>query len=222
MEPLPEQDSAPDRPGPGMVVKAAEPASATPGPEPRSGPSRRMVIRASAAGAAGLALGAGGAGVVARTGRPAPPAWRFFTSAESALLRAVCEQIIPADEDGGATDADCINFIDRQLAGRYRRHQAEYRAGLECIQKTSQAMFAKDFQQLAWDQQAGLLGALEANRPPPGIWMQPPAGSFFAMLVRHTMQGFYGSPRHGGNRDYLSYRMLGLEYPRVMGRNRHA
>jgi gluconate 2-dehydrogenase gamma chain len=34
------------------------------------------------------------------------------------------------------------------------------------------------------------------------------------------MQGFYGSPRHGGNRDYLSYRMLGIDYPQVIGRNR--
>ena len=35
------------------------------------------------------------------------------------------------------------------------------------------------------------------------------------------MQGFYGSPRHGGNRNYASYRMLGLEYPPVLGQNRY-
>ena len=35
------------------------------------------------------------------------------------------------------------------------------------------------------------------------------------------MQGFYGSPRHGGNRNYVSYKMLGLEYPRVIGQNRY-
>jgi gluconate 2-dehydrogenase gamma chain len=36
------------------------------------------------------------------------------------------------------------------------------------------------------------------------------------------MQGFYGSPRHGGNRNYVSYKMLGLEYPVVMGQNRYS
>ena len=35
------------------------------------------------------------------------------------------------------------------------------------------------------------------------------------------MQGFYGSPRHGGNKDYVSYRMLGLEYPDIIGQNRY-
>jgi gluconate 2-dehydrogenase gamma chain len=32
--------------------------------------------------------------------------------------------------------------------------------------------------------------------------------------------GFYGSPRHGGNKDYISYRMLGLDYPLIIGRNK--
>ncbi len=27
------------------------------------------------------------------------------------------------------------------------------------------------------------------------------------------MQGFYGSPQHGGNRGYASFKMLNLEYP---------
>jgi len=35
------------------------------------------------------------------------------------------------------------------------------------------------------------------------------------------MQGFYGSPRHGGNRNYASYKMMGLEYPRLIGQNRY-
>jgi gluconate 2-dehydrogenase gamma chain len=34
--------------------------------------------------------------------------------------------------------------------------------------------------------------------------------SFFEMLIDHTMQGFYGSPAHGGNRDGASWKMLGI------------
>jgi gluconate 2-dehydrogenase gamma chain len=30
------------------------------------------------------------------------------------------------------------------------------------------------------------------------------------MVVDHTMQGFYGSPAHGGNRDEASWKMLGV------------
>jgi gluconate 2-dehydrogenase gamma chain len=32
------------------------------------------------------------------------------------------------------------------------------------------------------------------------------------------MEGYYGSPRHGGNRDAVSWRMLGLDEPPLRGR----
>jgi len=35
------------------------------------------------------------------------------------------------------------------------------------------------------------------------------------------MQGYYGSPRHGGNKDNMSYKMLKLDYPVVIGQNRY-
>jgi gluconate 2-dehydrogenase gamma chain len=35
------------------------------------------------------------------------------------------------------------------------------------------------------------------------------------------MQGFYGDPRHGGNRDRVSWKMLGVPYPPVRGRLRY-
>ena len=182
-------------------------------------PSRRTVLKVVGVGAVGAAAGVGGTRLLTQMPQATPPAWRFFTEAEAALAEAVCEQIIPADQDPGAKDAGCVNFLDKQLVGPYRRHQGMYRAGLACIQKTSQALHAKDFEKLTFDEQTNLLKVLESNRTPPGIWTQPAANGFFSMIVQHTMQGFYGSPRHGGNKDYASYKMLGLEYPRVMGRN---
>jgi gluconate 2-dehydrogenase gamma chain len=41
---------------------------------------------------------------------------------------------------------------------------------------------------------------------------------FFEMVRRHTFEGYYGSPRHGGNRDAASWRMLGLAEPPLLGR----
>jgi gluconate 2-dehydrogenase gamma chain len=32
------------------------------------------------------------------------------------------------------------------------------------------------------------------------------------------MQGFYGDPRHGGNREYASWRMLGVPVAPIRGR----
>ena len=184
--------------------------------------SRRTMLKVVGAGAVGAAVGVGGTRALTRIKQPALAKWRFLTEAEAVLAEAICEQIIPADQDPGAKDAGCVNFIDKQLVGPYRRHQGAYRTGLACVQKTSQALHQKDFEKLTADEQLKLLQALEGNKAPEGIWKEPAAGAFFGMMVQHTMQGFYGSPRHGGNKDYASYKMLGLEYPRVMGRNKHA
>jgi gluconate 2-dehydrogenase gamma chain len=31
------------------------------------------------------------------------------------------------------------------------------------------------------------------------------------MLADHTMQGFFGDPKHGGNRDRIGWKMIGIE-----------
>jgi gluconate 2-dehydrogenase gamma chain len=34
---------------------------------------------------------------------------------------------------------------------------------------------------------------------------------WFRMLVEHAMEGYYGDPGNGGNRDAVSWRMIGFE-----------
>ncbi len=150
-----------------------------------------------------------------------PGRWRFFTEAEAATVSAICEQIIPADQDPGAISAGVPNFIDKQLAGTYRRHQQIYRAGLVGIQETSEAMFGGRFETLTWDNQTAVLKALESDKAKGHTWASQSSRAFFQLIRDHTMQGFYGSPRHGGNRDYVSYKMLGIDYPQVIGQNRY-
>jgi gluconate 2-dehydrogenase gamma chain len=62
---------------------------------------------------------------------------------------------------------------------------------------------------------------MEKGKLPLDDWGEMKQEQFFGKLVDHTMQGFYGSPRHGGNKDYMSYTMMGLEYPLVVGQNRY-
>jgi gluconate 2-dehydrogenase gamma chain len=35
------------------------------------------------------------------------------------------------------------------------------------------------------------------------------------------MQSYYGSSRHGGNKNNTSYKMLQLDYPVIIGQNRY-
>jgi gluconate 2-dehydrogenase gamma chain len=139
-----------------------------------------------------------------------PGTWRFFDATEAQTIDALCERIIPADKDPGASWAGVVQFIDRKLAGYYHRHQPLYRRGLHGLHESCLALFGKAFVDLTPTQQDELLAKLESNQAPGNIWKQISARDFFNRLVDHTLQGFYGGPRHGGNRDAVSWQMLGL------------
>ena len=71
--------------------------------------------------------------------------WRFFSENEVLTVIAFAEQIIPADNDPGATDAMVVNFIDKQLTGPYTRFQEIYRKGIAAIENSSIRILRKSF-----------------------------------------------------------------------------
>jgi gluconate 2-dehydrogenase gamma chain len=134
------------------------------------------------------------------------PYWRFFTAAEARTVDAIAEQIIPADTDPGASQAGVVNFIDLQLTKRYRKHRDAYRKGIAAVDAVSKR-FGKPFAEQTPEQKFEVLTEIAEKD-----------GEFFALIRAHTMQGYYGDPRHGGNRDEVSWKMLGLPSPPVRGR----
>ena len=141
--------------------------------------------------------------------------WRCLGKDEARTLAAICERIIPADQDPGAAWAGVVTFIDRQLTGPYRHMRKTYQSGLAGANTTSRAMFGKAFVGLTAPQQDAVLQSLEKGEAPGDA---ASAKAFFELVVTHTMQGFYGDPRHGGNRERMSWKMLRLPYPPVRGR----
>ncbi len=131
----------------------------------------------------------------------------FLKDPDAKALAAICDQIIPADEFPSASQAGVLTFIDLQLMGPYRRHQKTYRDGLKQANELSRSRFGVDLANASAQQQFQIVSALEKDANP-----------FFDLVRAHTMQGYYGSPRHGGNRDAVSWRMLGLDEPPLRGR----
>ena len=158
---------------------------------------------------AGLAATVAGSAVSCGSSKSVSP-WRFFTAAEGETLDAICAQLIPADQDPGAKEARVVNYIDIQLSQRFRKHRAAYRQGLAGIDQTSRGKFGKQFVGLTADQQIEVLNTVEEN-----------SKVFFELLLTHTRQGFYGDPRHGGNRNMASWKMVGLPFPPVRGREHY-
>jgi gluconate 2-dehydrogenase gamma chain len=174
--------------------------------------SRRAFLQAA------LAAAAAGAGVAcSANGTP----WRFLTLDEARTLAAISDQIIPPDQDPGASWAGVVSYIDRQLCGPFQNLQQTYRRGIAGIDQSSLLIYGKQFADLDAQQQIDVLHRLEGGQAPGAIWTQASSSEFFAVLVDHTMQGYYGDPRHGGNRDGVSWKMLGLPYPPIRGRLRY-
>ena len=151
-----------------------------------------------------------------------PGPYRFFTPEEAKCLIALCEEIIPADEHGGgATEAGVIHYIDRQLTAVFHYDQVKYQRGLAGIQHCCLDLYGKKFEMLDHAIRIAFMQKMESGGLPGEYWTTLSPAGFFNLVTDHTMQGFYGAPRHGGNRDYMSYRMMDLEYPLVIGRNHY-
>jgi len=186
---------------------------------------RRFVQVAFAAAAATSGVSCGGA----------RSPWRFFTVDEARTLAAICDQIIPADQDPGAAWAGVVNYIDRQLCGPFKDLRDVYRHGLLAVNRATRTVYGATFPDLPAQKQVEFLTLMEQGRAPGETWTEVTSTKFFGLLVDHTweqtsftrffdllvdhtMQGFYGDPRHGGNRDRVSWKMLGLPYPPIRGR----
>jgi len=144
-----------------------------------------------------------------------------FTDNEASCIIALCEQLIPADHDAGATDAGVIHYIDRQTYLRFPRDLQVYQKGVAALQATCNAEYGKKFEELDSSIQIEVMQNLERGRLSADYWEGINQQTFFNLMLNRTMQGFYGPPRHGGNKNYVSYRMLKLDYPLVVGQNRY-
>ncbi|HUE04158.1 MAG TPA: gluconate 2-dehydrogenase subunit 3 family protein [Bryobacteraceae bacterium] len=163
---------------------------------------RRTFLGAGLATAGAVAIGCGRAG----SGSP----HRFFTAEEGATVDAICEALIPSDRDPGARAAGVVNYIDVQLTRHFKRYQRTYRDGLAAVDRASRAKFGRRFMEIQSEQQASVLaGVAEESK------------EFFELILAHVRQGFYGDPRHGGNRHMVSWKMVGLPFPQVRGRTHY-
>lgn len=182
--------------------------------------TRRNFIKITALGAGALSFTAGGISFIQGCSTAKQPGTDFFSKEDIKLLEAIAEQIIPTDEWPGGRDAGVANYIDAQLNGPLNRFQQDYRKGLSALENTCLVKFRKKFEYLEYDRQTSVLQEMEAGKLEGDVWQKGFSEYFFELLRSHCMQGYYGSPRHGGNKNFISYKMIGLDEPQIIGENR--
>lgn len=101
-----------------------------------------------------------------------------------------------------------MRFIDIQLTRKYKRHRKAYSAAISALDQLARRRHSAGFAALPFEDRTRLLAAFEKGEN----------SKAFNMVLDHTLQGYFGSPRHGGNQDYASWRMLGVPPMPVRGR----
>ncbi len=172
--------------------------------------TRRELVQISAAGG------------LAGCGQKPLSSWSNLTAEEGKMLELVCEQIIPTDRDPGAREAGAAQYIDSQLGKRYKSNAADYRQGLAALDGASRSTRGKSFEQLEFSDRTALLKAVDGGKVDQKDWPKQSSHGFFATVRLHTIEGVFGQPRHGGNRDLTGYRLVGWEYPEPRGQNRYS
>jgi gluconate 2-dehydrogenase gamma chain len=133
--------------------------------------------------------------------RAQPKQFAFFDPTTAPEIEAIACQIIPDDDTPGAKQAGVIWFIDGALSGYDSDKRELYKRGLRETQANRAEMFpgSTSIARLTPDQQVTLLKAIEKTE-------------FFQQVRQHTVLGFFGHPKYGGNRDLAGWKLIGVEH----------
>ncbi|HUB05759.1 MAG TPA: gluconate 2-dehydrogenase subunit 3 family protein [Myxococcales bacterium] len=129
-----------------------------------------------------------------------------FTDAEYEVMSAAVERILPRDQDPGAIDVGVPVYIDRMLTSPelHEMHDVVL-GGLAALEKRAEVSYHKRFPELAPEEQDKLLA--EFRSAPDGSGRQ----HFFDMLFSLTMEGFFGDPSYGGNKNREGWALVNFD-----------
>jgi gluconate 2-dehydrogenase gamma chain len=163
---------------------------------------------------------------------------KFFTSNEMVSLVALVDTLIPNDDVGpGGVEVGVPTFIDGQMADGYGSGARMYLLG-PFAEGTPQQGYqlpltlaelyrigladlntwcAKTFGGRTFDQlgPADRVTALKLVEQGHADFAQVPPRTFFNSLLQNTMEGYFGDPLYGGNRDKAVWKMIG--FPGAIG-----
>jgi gluconate 2-dehydrogenase gamma chain len=134
-----------------------------------------------------------------------------LNEAQMKTLEAFVDRLIPADELGpGAVAAGAQNYIDVQLAGYLAAEKAAFGAGLDGLEAYCQRLYGMAFTALSAGKRDEVLTAMDGNKAE-GF---ANARNFFTRARRLTLEGTFGDPHYGGNKNGVGWDIIRYPGPR--------
>jgi len=132
--------------------------------------------------------------------RDSGAAFEVLTATEARELEAITARIVPTTDTPGAREAGVVYFIDRAAGGLFAEQLGFLRGGLSAFQAAVAAAHpgVERFSGLDETAQDAFLATQDRT-------------DWFGFVHFQTMLGLFGLPGHGGNRDYVGWKLLGLD-----------
>ena len=151
--------------------------------------------------------------VAALAQQPAPaPASNALSDAQLRLLAAFVDRIIPKDDLGpSASESGVPEYINRSLGDYLAGEKTAFIEGLDATDGFARRSQNRASVDLPHDQQDAVLTAME-NGSADGF---PNARAFFNRARRLTLEGMFGDPYYGGNKNFAGWDLIKYPGPRL-------
>ena len=161
--------------------------------------SRRRFVQSAgaAAGASLLRVSAASLAAMAQaacSARDTGAAFATLDATEAADFAAIAARLIPTTDTPGATEAGVIHFYDRAWGDEMAWALEDVRGFLQTLNESHGQRFAE----LDTDAQDATLSDHEED-------------GRFGLLWLTTMFGFFAMEKHGGNKNHVSWDLIGFE-----------
>ncbi|CAM4447836.1 choline dehydrogenase-like flavoprotein [Paenibacillus endophyticus] len=125
----------------------------------------------------------------------------------SEILKAVADRMIPEDAWPSAAGSGVLTYLKRRAAEDVTTWEGMIEPGLRALEAEALAVHGQSFAQLAAHMKDSMLQ--DAAKDCLGDWPVS-SKSFFDTLLALVIEGYYGSPEAGGNREAKSWDMIGF------------
>ncbi|MBP1964239.1 GMC family oxidoreductase [Paenibacillus aceris] len=123
------------------------------------------------------------------------------------ILEAAADRMIPKDQWPSATEAGVLEYLERHAGEDVATWVDLINPGLRALDAEATAIHRRPFPELMVNEKDKLLQDIEFDRVQ--NWPVSPK-LFFSTLLSLVIEGYYGSPEAGGNRDGKSWNMIGF------------
>jgi gluconate 2-dehydrogenase gamma chain len=146
---------------------------------------------------------------ITSTAQNAPAAKNALSPDQRQTLEAMLDRLCPKDELGpGAVECGAADYIDIQLAGYLAAEKDSFTQGLAALDAYAHSSHGEAFAALDPATRDEVLTAAESGQASPAL------RAFFNRAHRLMLEGMFGDPYYGGNKNFAGWDLIKYPGPR--------